>query len=272
MYRVLGLKRKLSMTTQFGHFRTHLGKLFIVSGILLLSSTANAIVSGQDVALDDPISRFTVRIKVIGGLDPEGCSGSIVDEHTILTSAHCFEGVDLYNLDNLRKSTVEFRVGERAEVRSMRKVIPHPRWNSRIDQSNDIALVRFRGELPNTAQIVAGIEAPLTPNDGDSVIIAGYGQTSAEGIGESGTLKKGQLAATSGGAKPGKDLLVLKGASALCQGDSGGPALLQKDGKLTLIGVNEGVETIMCTGRSAVTRIMDHIDWIREKIRVLEGK
>ena len=89
----------------------------------------------------------------------------------------------------------------------------------RLTVSGDAAILRLASPLPADVAV-----APIGNGDGESYIIAGYGTTSEQAPGASGTLHEATLVAEGQYTLVDPDRTGSIGASA-CFGDSGGPVL-----------------------------------------------
>lgn len=227
------------------------------------------IIGGQEVTETDPVAQIAVAVYDRGG---GLCTGSLIDKDLVLTAAHCVEGgatslniIFSRNINSLGSASVLKVLG--AETPSTWTGVEHAEGT---DQS-DIALIRFKGELP-AGYVVANL-LPETEEftKGQTALLAGYGisaATSSDPMGmTAGVLRKVEVTVE---GKLGKTEIILdqtKGQGA-CHGDSGGPAYLPKDGKLLLWGVtNRGYPEDApddCAHQAVYTNLNAYRAWLAE--------
>lgn len=201
------------------------------------------------------------------------CSGSLIANEWILTSAHCIEGIEEATVylgsSNYQLSKVTHKV--KKENFSM-----HPDWNRR-NIENDIALIK----IPYTSYSekikpvkLASIKETDTTYIENNVITSGWGHVSDSSVGISSELDwsymnviKNDLCRSYFGwvIKPSNVCIWTYGLASNCRGDSGGPLVLESS--MTQIGVssfgsNKGCEKGMPT---VFTRVSSYLDWIESQ-------
>jgi hypothetical protein len=184
------------------------------------------------------------------------CSGSVISQHYIVTSAHCAGSTGLHN--------VIVRAGQKGETYPYTDpgvttgvVIP-PNWSAQVDWTVnvpwDIALVHLGGAGMGTtfprARIYAGPESPWTARGGKFSVFGYGGGSDAGGFTDctanndgSGTKRGGSFAFLGSGVHEGSTWVTAEGYSSLrttCHGDSGGPWLLERNGDYLLFAINSG--------------------------------
>lgn len=194
-------------------------------------STAQPIVGGAPAAVGE--FPFAVRLNV-------GCGGSLVSPTLVLTAAHCVAG--------RTPSTITATIGRTrlsdtttGEVRSVREVIVHPRYNG-ATLDYDVAFVRL--STPSTRAVVQ-VASPYGPSDralwipGANATVIGWGTLSEWGASPDALMKVNvpvlsdatASSATVYGSSFHPNVMVaagpLEGGRDSCQGDSGGPLMVQ---------------------------------------------
>ena len=206
--------------------------------------TASAMVGGTD-EVSDTLAAPVAFVEISGPSGTEACSGTLISPTVVMTAAHCVYDTDPSGnlLGVSDPSDISVRVGSRnlsdgalGSSAGVVAVLPQPRyrWND-ASHVHDIALLALDRALP---QIPAAL-AEQRPGAGKSLLIAGYGRTSADDGAEPAALRAGLIDA----AAPASCRLVSQsfdpswlfcGAAAAtnpaepggtaCYGDSGGPA------------------------------------------------
>ncbi|EDV56484.1 trypsin zeta [Drosophila erecta] len=191
--------------------------------------------------------QITLRYKAISS--PENpfrhrCGGSIVNETTILTAAHCVIGTVASQFKVV--AGTNFQTGTDGVITNVKRVIMHEGYNSGAAYNNDIAVLFVDPPLPlNNFTIKAIKLATEPPLDGAPSKISGWGSTYPGGY------SSNQLLAVDVPIV-GNDLCDLDyenfidetyhitsamlcagkrgvGGADACQGDSGGPLVVRDE-------------------------------------------
>jgi len=172
------------------------------------------------------------------------CGGTIIREDFILTAAHCVEGA----------TPADVRVGagdntrSRQTIHTVSAVYVHPQFDYyNIDY--DVAVLKLSAPLELSTKIQLKDLAPIEPEDGAIVNVAGWGTTSSGG----GTLPTALREVTVSIVPRqtcednyGPDAITARMICAAdlgkdsCQGDSGGP-LVYSDAEATKLGSLVGI-------------------------------
>lgn len=261
-----------------------------------------AIMNGSDVKNDDQIKNHVVAVIDLerGGI----CTGTIIASNIVVTAAHCApektkDLVIVFALDAYAMLNTLEPDFKRTYTRSVSHFKYHEGYNpendTREEDVDDIAILKFRGELPDSYA-----PAPFLTladrkelNLGKMAIVAGYGVNdvkttkinprkypkleeaiaygevicndnltlcmTVESTGE-GLLRKGKAPIFS---KSQKEVVLDEKRSGTCNGDSGGPAFIFKDNKYYLFGVTSRGGAL-CDDEGVYTNALEYIDWIEE--------
>lgn len=173
---------------------------------------------------EDPASSALVQLEIFEASGAVGtCTGLVVENRTVLTAAHCMQGV-----------VAAIGINTFAGSYSATSIAVHPGFQRRDGVLfNDFALV-FTGQNINTAK--AALLLSRAPQVGEEVYMAGYGETS-QGSGPVDVLHAG--AAVVDRVSNEHVWVRFEGnQSHPCGGDSGGPLFVKLgDGNLAVAGL-----------------------------------
>merc|ERR1712004_163298 len=214
------------------------------------------------------------------------CGGTLLDQTTVLTAAHCFDQAGGPNVVRLGDHDINTSSdGAQAVDVSIRRIIQHPGWDSN-SLENDICILK----LSQPIQYSRDIRRACLPNqykgqDLPSVlarpqpIVVGWGSTST-GTGPTNRLRQApvqmvtqqqcaqayrQVSRVTIGATK---LCAGEGTRDTCNGDSGGGLFSRNlGGGYAVVGVTSfGVECARDDFPGVYTRVDEYLPWIQQNM------
>ncbi len=263
-------------------------KLIFISLLTVISLVAQGqyspmIIGGQEVIAGSDIAKSTVLINGKIARASFTCTGVIFSKNLILTAGHCLGAPGWAELK------VFFGVNKKKPGQSI-KVIQQIRManipiNSPPYDWQDLALLKLEKPIPEDYR-PANI-AMENPNlkDGDDVIMAGYGVTTANskysGDGGAGVLRavlQKIITAQHGNT----EILVDNSMKGACSGDSGGPLFIERESQLLVVGITSRMSSrnivpgskpvrYECRVDIIYTQIFAHREWIEKVAMQMMG-
>jgi secreted trypsin-like serine protease len=212
-----------------------LAVLLAVLAMLLLSlfaileggKSAQAIVGGKDVKPDDkyPFMALIEAHAPAYGDKVQGCNGTLIDNDSVLTAAHCFEGMDLKQLNKDPKVFVKVLV--QGQVRTVCDIQVHKSYdlNGGQGQLYDVAVLTLEPPIQNPQPIrLASVKQKNTLEEpGRKARVVGSGKEAQVRI------SSDKVAANYwSGYDPDLHISTYNKKKYVEQGDSGGPLLVKK--------------------------------------------
>jgi len=244
----------------------------------LLTAPAHAILEGTPSRDPNGLRRSVVYIENSAG---ELCSGAVIAQDLILTAAHCMMDVASYRVVAVNRA---FRPQRHAVVATA----VHPTFvrgtTPRTQPGVDLAILKLGRPLgPDFTPL-----DPMAADDirtGERVTIAGFGLLSEWQRRTARVLRQIDLVSLGPVEVANRVVIVADrnrmaettGAGA-CRGDSGGPVLARTGRGYRLDGIiswSSGAlrtpDPSACGGLTAVTPISEHLDWVLQGMRILDG-
>lgn len=229
-----------------------------------INTELSDIVNGKAVTLKNENSHNVVALVADKNDGQALCTGTIVAPSVILTAAHCVD-------DSPRSLHVVFglTVQKAKEVREADKVIQHSNWNRHLPSGEgDLALIHFKGNLPEGYQPVKLANENLSLKAGQKVLMIGYGVINGEA--ETGSGKLRQTTTLVIGRHSPTEIVTDGKKSSVCFGDSGGPAFIKIKNEFFQWGVASSVANRSCDESSIHTEVMKYEPWIQASIAKLQ--
>lgn len=259
----------------------------------LTKNTPFNIINGQDV--DPSKDTFSYSIVALYNIENESlCTGSIIDNHYIITAAHCMP-VEPRNIlvlfgtsfKEAAKSKQFIRASDGIAHENYFKTMESIEKTKNISEHNwgDIALVEIDQDLPPGYKPIAisnlTNSEPLKDNNFAATssqretLLAGYGLfDGVKGTG-SGLLRKTIVSIDNPSYSETEASLDQTNGTGACHGDSGGPAYVQVKNKYLLWGItSRGLKDLNndCSKYSVYTKISAYKDWVIEARKLLSTR
>lgn len=258
-----------------------------------------AIVGGQKIDSNHPVANHVVMIITIILDNPKPkkqiiCTGTLIDDHTVLTAAHCFNTGSTPSLSYVIANTDLYCSSGYTKDLSFAasSIIIHPQYVRNSEPSKDqpyydLAVVKFKGILPYKYKPVsfATMSMESIATSGLGLIMAGYGKTKTKDTSypELRLVNKStsQVFLSKVDSSTGKlinlitemSLFGVKQADAhgVCSGDSGGPLLVKYNNEYQILGVASYIEgynanTLCENSNSYYTYTENYLDWIKSQL------
>jgi hypothetical protein len=207
------------------------------------------------------------------------CSGTLIDDSTVLTAAHCVD--TLFEAVVMGWTDFEFVIGTSIHTPSgawerlaITAALSHPDWDPSED-INDIALLRLEG--PSDVATPALLSQDIDPTEwlGQDITYVGWGYADDTNTDTSGIKRTVDVPVVA----VEDSVFITHGEDNqnVCYGDSGGAAFLTDEtGQRRLAGVNAyifnlGGGPVACVGpdsAAGATRVDAYLDWIGEYVEL----
>ena len=238
--------------------RTILAMTIVVLAASVFCADRSDALVGADLA-DRTIQRYTV---VVGSLKGR-CTGVVLAQNIVLTAAHCIvPGEKLWVGDSAGVAPQSIAP---SRLNAVDEIVQHPLWSRKDVGSPDLAILKLAKPLPD--RFIPAVLSPRHLAEGDNLIAAGYGKSSAEETRPSLVLRMVLLRVTQ--SFKGWAILTSVGEDRAggAPGDSGGPLFAYR-GLHTLVGLIVSVSD----RRTRAVALAAHYSWIKQTQEKLSGR
>ena len=214
-------------------------KVALLAGCLFFVSCGGGGGEGSSSACDalkiaggETCSEGQSNVALVLGNIPSGlvenCTGAYVSLTSVLTAAHCFEGVS------------EVLVVSKGNLRQGVQVTIHPLYDGSVGSAFDMAIIKVDRPLEGSGPVP--VLRSRNPEPGESVVTYGYGLDEAGNLAtdrvNSGESPLKATTTTFVGYQNGTSVIVSTGVGSTCGGDSGGPVLAENaNGEYGILGI-----------------------------------
>ena len=270
------------------------------------TKTSAHIINGQEVK-----ENALITTSIVGLYDVKAnyiCTGSLIAPNVVMTAAHCMPerasdmrvvfGNDIDDMMNAREVDVlQEHVLRVTDFKVSTKWNPSDE-NRQVD-TGDIALIKFKGAIPEGYKIATILPNQNLIKKGTMVTVAGYGVNVIDGEvidprkyknldqaiedGEvfcdddkrncmkvessgDGLLRQTQAPISS---VQDTEVRLDERKAGTCSGDSGGPAYIEQNGQYYLFGVTSR-GSLLCNETGVYTNALEYMQWINDTIKILK--
>ncbi|HEX7675191.1 MAG TPA: trypsin-like serine protease [Bdellovibrio sp.] len=270
------------------------------------TKTSAHIINGQEVK-----ENALITTSIVGLYDVKAnyiCTGSLIAPNVVMTAAHCMPerasdmrvvfGNDIDDMMNAREVDVlQEHVLRVTDFKVSTKWNPSDE-NRQVD-TGDIALIKFKGAIPEGYKIATFLPNQNLIKKGTMVTVAGYGVNVIDGEvidprkyknldqaiedGEvfcdddkrncmkvessgDGLLRQTQAPISS---VQDTEVRLDERKAGTCSGDSGGPAYIEQNGQYYLFGVTSR-GSLLCNETGVYTNALEYMQWINDTIKILK--
>ncbi|MEY4616999.1 MAG: hypothetical protein RJB66_1959 [Pseudomonadota bacterium] len=184
-----------------------------------------------------PQAKDQVRWSTVGLYDLDSatlCTGTIIGEKTILTAAHCVQ--DLFSLIVFFGDSID-EMGRTSVVTQVAVLSTYSRGNQAKVDLGDVAVVEIADKIPATHNVAELISSDEALNDGEDIVIVGYGATTGLQTGTVGSIKAARVKVLQKSLGQTEFVTNQSRGTGACFGDSGGPAYAVKNNRIKLVGI-----------------------------------
>ena len=155
--------------------------------VIFVENFIPKIAGGSKTEAPIPWQVHITIIKEISGRESHfQCGGTIIDEETILTAAHCFD-VNGYGFDFVIVSKAAtgnpifgYQNLKGKNLHNVKETIIHPRYNKTgLLGSNDLAILKLKEPWTFSEKVQAAClpDPSFSPEEGELGVVSGWGRT-----------------------------------------------------------------------------------------------
>lgn len=201
------------------------------------------------------------------------CTGTFISDSIVLTAAHCIEEAPF----KMRIVYSENASDKSAKTSEVEQVLIHTGYiKDAAKPTNDIALIKIKGERPADYTVSSMTTIPATKNT-FSLMSIGYGLTDSNQK-TAGVLRRAFTTGISYDPLSPTFTIDQSDGNGVCEGDSGGPGFVLKDGEFAVLGVATSVYSFVkendkyaCEHFGIYTNVFYHANWILKGVEQLNG-
>jgi secreted trypsin-like serine protease len=247
------------------------------------SSSREGIINGHVASSNDTNTKSVVGIYLDTKMGSRPlrqlCTGTLIAKDLVLTAAHCMDENITDRADKLLVSFGGKTIKTEADLqlvtlRRVARMKHHENWEPIIAVADiqaplyDIALLKLEEEAPGGFVSAQLPSADLTLNEGNEVMVYGFGYTGQSKLVEADNLMSANLKVNNWEFSP-THFQSLVDPTGTCSGDSGGPAFIKdNNGKLVVVGVTSFGDK-SCHVSSYFTRVPTFKNWLTKAIQSL---
>jgi trypsin len=196
------------------------------------------------------------------------CGASLISEDTVLTAAHCVDGVNNTGFpSSVRIAPLTETDGLEVAVDKNKSII-HPAWTGDVVKTPDIAVLKLATPVSTTTYPPIKLNdcGDLPFCDGTEMIVYGFGAVNPDGTIFSPVLKNLDVEYKSSGSTSNviEAAAMFPNAADSCSGDSGGPLVLNGDLQVGVVSFGP----LPCADGTpgSYARISTYFGWIQDQV------
>ncbi|XP_046978729.1 trypsin-7-like [Vanessa cardui] len=231
-------------------------------------SDGGKIVGGYETTIEN--FPYQAQLLLEKGEDYYQCGGSIINENTILTAAHCLTGIS-----KVYVRTGSSEAGSGGSMTVSNNFTQHPKYNARTSDY-DVGVVRLSTPITidgDKTKVIQLAKKGSTIAPGTNVLVSGWGTTSENGETSDNLMAVEVPTVSNDQCRKSYSTLTVRmfcagvpeGGKDSCQGDSGGPAVSKSSGiQLGIVSFGSGCARKGYPGVYTRVSSVGIRDWIKK--------
>ncbi len=203
------------------------------------------------------------------------CTAALIDEHVLLTAAHCVyepsKGVNYLTRPELLlvRGGAEILGPGKNTYATGEEIVLHETWKGDIKDMDSVDLALIRLSRPLTGLEIYPIREAASPRIGQKGKIVGYGLVGENGANSAGAHRQGDTTVL----ELYKNRIEMGEPSGVCNGDSGGPLFTVQDGQWVITGVTSFGMNEICQASQGgwAVDVVPYRSWIDSALYDLTG-